>query len=75
MVGIGGADIAHTTVKYFLAIGTLQAGKVKPPTEAILYGGVFVCVCVRVSKWCVAIQTCPCTLMHVSAHVWGQRYY
>lgn len=45
MVGIGGADIAHTTVKYFLAIGTLQAGKVKPPTEAILYGGVFVCVC------------------------------
>ena len=49
-MGIGGADIAHTTVKYFLVIGTLQAGKVKPPTEAILYGGVFVCVCVCARK-------------------------
>lgn len=39
MVGIGAADIAHTTVKHFLAIGALQAGEVKPPTETILYGG------------------------------------
>lgn len=34
---------------------------------------VCLCVCVRVSKWCVAIQTCPCTLMHVSAHMCGDN--
>ena len=59
-------DIAHTTVKYFLAVGALQADAVKTSHREDI---VWKCVWVVVDSYtnmCMCTYACECT------RVWGQ---